>query len=157
MKFTILLFSPNAKRFVSVVDGIPDFDMYAEPTRSILQAAYEAGDYEIVPDTEPIQELPAPNWDGLYQALMVSAVYAHLVGIGQQLSSVDGALDKTIDAIQYGIFKPDSMAALPAFQSAINLLLFVLTNNEVSLSVEQLLEVRNILDANSFQSITLGV
>lgn len=103
---------------------------------------------------KPIPE-PTPNWDGLYQGLMVSSVYPTLVGIGQQISGVDGALDKTIDAIQYGIFKPDSVAALPAFQSAINLLLTVLTGAGQVLTTEQTAETRAILDANNFQSITL--
>lgn len=104
------------------------------------------------------EKTPSPpilNWDGLYQGLMVSTVYSELVALGQQHSGIDGALDKTIDSIQYGIFKPESIAALPAFQSAINLLLMVLTGAGQGLSVEQLTEVRSILDANNFQEITL--
>jgi hypothetical protein len=103
----------------------------------------------------PIIETPPPDWDGLYQTLMVSSVYYTLVGLGEQIDAVDGALDKTIDAIQYGIFKPDSVAAMPAFQSAINLLLLRLTNSELELSTEQIAEVRGVLDTNGFNSIQL--
>lgn len=96
------------------------------------------------------------NWNGLYLTLMNSSVYADLVIVGQQLSGVDGALDKTIDAIQYGIFKPDSIAAFPAFQSAIDLLMYVLMSNQIALSNDQLQQVRNALDNNGFNNIQLG-
>lgn len=151
----ILLHSIGATTIVSVIDGIPQLGSFTEPTLSILQAAFDVGDYEVIPDPDPIIETPPPDWDGLYQTLMVSNVYYTLVGIGEQIDAVDGALDKTIDAIQYGIFKPDSVAAMPAFQSAINLLLLRLTNNGLGLSTEQIAEVRGVLDTNGFNSIQL--
>jgi len=151
----ILISTPNAKTRIELVDGVPDLSAFLEPTLSILQAAFDAGDYEVIPDPEPIIETPPPDWDGLYLTLMQSSVYSDLVIIGQQLSGVDGALDKTIDAIQYGIFKPDSIAAFPAFQSAINLLLYVLAGSQVSLSTEQLQQVRDALDNNGFNSVQL--
>lgn len=151
----IVLLSYGTKTPVILIDGMPDLSKYDEPTLSILQSSFDAGSYEIIPDPEPINETPSPNWDGLYQALMISSVYYTLVGIGEQIDAVDGALDKTIDAIQYGIFKPDSVAAMPAFQSAINLLLLRLTNSELELSTEQIAEVRGVLDTNGFNSIQL--
>jgi hypothetical protein len=151
----IIINSAGIKTIVREVDGQPDFTSFSDSTKTILQAAYNRGDYEVIPDPEPINELPQPNWDGLYLTLMNSSVYADLVIIGQQLSGVDGALDKTIDAIQYGIFKPDSVAAFPAFQSAINLLMYVLMENQITLSTEQLQQVRGALDSNGFNSIQL--
>lgn len=157
---TLFLISPGATTPIPWANNVPDFSAFTNPTLSVLQQSWQqfldSGEVlEVIPDPEPIVEPTTPDWDGLYQGLMVSSVYPMLVGIGQQISAVDGALDKTIDAIQYGIFKPDSVAALPAFQSAINLLLVVLTGAEQTLSVEQLAEVRAILDANDFQGITL--
>ncbi len=158
---TLFLESPGAITPVPWVNGTIDVSAYTDPTLSVLLNSFNdyianGGVIEVIPDPEPIIETSPPNWDGLYQALMVSSVYPTLVGIGQQISAVDGALDKTIDAIQYGIFKSDSVAAIPAFQSAINLLLYVLTNNDLGLSTEQLLEVRQLLDINGFTSIQLG-
>lgn len=147
---------------VSWVNNAPDLSGHAEPTRTVLENSYNnhianGGVIEVIPDpVEPINDEPVPDWDGLYQGLMMSSVYSYLVVVGQQISGVDGALDKTIDAIQYGIFKPDSVAALPAFQSAISLLLQVLTNNQITLSVEHLAEVRAVLDSNGFTEVSLG-
>ena len=132
------------------LSGVPEY------ARQAILNAYDMGDYEIIPDPEPIDDPVVPDWDGLYQGLMVSDVYSQLVILGQQYSGIDGALDKAIDAIQYGIFRPDSVAAFPAFQSAINLLLYVLGEAGQPLSVEQLASVRAVMDANNFQGITLG-
>jgi len=157
---TLFLISPGATTPIPWVNNAPDFSSFTNPTLSILQQSWQGfldsgEELEIIPDPEPIVEPTTLDWDELYQGLMVSSVYPTLVGIGQQISAVDGALDKTIDAIQYGIFKPDSVAALPAFQSAINLLLTVLNAVGQPLTTEQLAEVRAILDANNFQVITL--
>ena len=153
----ILLLTTGAKTPVNVIDNALDLSGFSEPTLSILQTAFDQGNYTVIPDPEPIVEPVVLNWDGLYQGLMISDVYYYLaVVLGQQYSGIDGALDKTIDAIQYGIFKPDSVAAFPAFQSAINLLLYVLSEAGQSLSVEHLVSVRAVLDANGFQEIMLG-
>lgn len=157
---TLYLISPGAISPVPWVNDAPDLRQFTDPTLSVLEQSWQAfldsgEELEIIPDPEPVAEPPVLDWDGLYQGLMVSTVYPLLVGIGQQISGVDGALDKTIDAIQYGIILPSSVAALPAFQSAINLLLTVLNAVGQPLTTEQLAEVRAILDANNFQVITL--
>lgn len=157
---TLFLTSPGAITPLPWVSNAPDFSAFTEPTLSVLQNAWQdfldsGGELEIIPDPEPFVEPTTPDWDGLYQGLMVSFVYPTLVGVGQQISAIDGALDKTIDAIQYGIFKPDSVAALPAFQSAINLLLSVLNGAGQTLDNQQTSEIREILDANGFNSISL--
>ena len=153
--------SPGAISPIPWVNGLPDFSVYQEPTLSSLQQSWQAfidggGVVDVIPDFEPIEIPNVLDWDGLYLSLMNSSVYSDLVIIGQQLSGVVGALDKTSDAIQYGIFKPDSIAAFPAFQSAINLLMYVLMGNQIELSTEQLQQVRNSLDTNGFTDIQLG-
>lgn len=157
---TLFLTSSGAITPLPWVNNAPDFSSFTEPTLSVLQNSWQdfldsGGELEIIPDPELFVEPTTPDWDGLYQGLMVSSAYSALVGVGQQISAVDGALDKTIDAIQYGIFKPESVAALPAFQSAINLLLSVLNGAGQTLDNQRTSEIREILDANGFNSISL--
>lgn len=52
----ILLFSLNSKRVIEVVNEIPNFEGITEPTLSILQKAFNDGNYvEVV---EPIPQSP---------------------------------------------------------------------------------------------------
>ena len=153
--FTLFLESPGATTPIPWVNDAPDFSSFTEPTLSVLQQSWQefldsGQELEIISDPEPFMPTMPPDWDGLYTSLMVSNIYAALVNLGLQIPAVSLALAASIDAIQYGILKGDSAAALPAFQSSISLLLSVLSSAGQPLSAEQLAEVRTILDNNGF-------
>lgn len=158
---TLFLDTINATTPLPWVDNAPDFSGFTEPTLSVLVTAWNefvaSGEtLEVIPDPEPVVvELP-PDWDGLYQTLLGSTVYQHLVGLALQYNAVDSALDKTIAAIGYGDKKPDSTVAYDAFQSAVNLLLYALGLVQQTLSESHSLEIRQALDDNGFGSITLN-
>jgi hypothetical protein len=99
---------------------------------------------------------PVPNWDRLYAALMNSEPYQFALLKSTEIPNLASALSVVIDSIQYGIMRPDSQAAMPAFQSAVSLLMASLASVNQSFTLEQLAEVRAILDANNFQSVLLG-
>lgn len=63
----VKIFSANSITLLPLVNGKPDFTGIEEPTLSILQAAWEAGEdnVEIIPDPEPIPEIKNPDWDRL--------------------------------------------------------------------------------------------
>lgn len=147
--------SLNANTPVTLIDGQLDLRAYTEPTLSILQTAYDAGDYEIIPDPEPVVEQPLPDWDALYGQLMSSESYQFVLLTSLSIPNLASALGVVIDSIQYGIMKPESQAALPAFQSAINVLLMVMDNVQQTFTTEQLADVRLILNNNGFQNIQL--
>jgi hypothetical protein len=75
---TLFLESPNATTPIAWVNSEPDFSNYTEPTLSVLQKAWqdflESGEeLEIIPDPEPIPELPQPNWDN-FTVMMMSNI-----------------------------------------------------------------------------------
>jgi len=134
----------------------PVWDNVYLPELPKLQAAWESGkdNIEIIPDIEPQLEITLPDWNGLYKALMVAEVYQHLVGLSSTITAVTSALDKSVDAIQYGIMRPDDADAFTAFQSAINLLFYSLGAVNQSLSSERLAQISAALDSNGFERIT---
>jgi hypothetical protein len=137
-------------------EGNPIWDGYSGRTLQVLQDAYERGkdDIVIIPDPEPILILIQPDWNGLYKSLMVTEVYQHLVGLSSTITAVTSTLDKSVDAIQYGIMRPDDVDAFTAFQSALNLLFYSLGAVNQSLSPERLAQIRAALDSNGFEEIT---
>ena len=56
---------------LSYIDNFPDFTRVEEPTLSILKAAWEKGDFEIIVDSEPIPEIKNPDWEGLISEVLV--------------------------------------------------------------------------------------
>jgi hypothetical protein len=60
----IAIQSANSITHVFSIDGVLDLSMYTEPTLSVLQSAFDAGDYEIIPDPDPDStvESPLPNY-----------------------------------------------------------------------------------------------
>jgi hypothetical protein len=105
--------------------------------------------------TDLLPSPPVPDWDGLYSALMDSEPYQFALLKSTEIPNLASALSVVIDSIQYGIMRPDSQAAMPAFQSAVSLLMASLASVNQSFTLEQLAEVRGILDSNSFQSVLL--
>jgi hypothetical protein len=52
--------SLNGQTTVNLINGVPDLSAYSEPTLSILQTAFDAGDYVELPDPEPYIPVPDP-------------------------------------------------------------------------------------------------
>lgn len=50
---------------LNTINDMPDFSCIKEPTLSILQKAWEEGNFEILNDPQPISEIKNPDWEGL--------------------------------------------------------------------------------------------
>ena len=137
-------------------DGNPIWVGYFGRTLQVLQEAYERDKDNIVTIADPVQqtEITQPDWNGLYKSLMDTETYQHLVGLSSTITAITSALDKSVDAIQYGIMRPDDADAFTAFQSAVNLLFYSLGMVNQSLSPERLAQIRSALDSNGFEGIT---
>jgi hypothetical protein len=65
---TLFLVSPGATTPIPWVNGEPDFSGFTEPTLSVLQNSWQqfldsGTELEIVPDPEPVEEIPPPQWE----------------------------------------------------------------------------------------------
>ena len=138
------------------VSQSPIWDGFSGRNREVLEDAYERdkNNIVIIPDPAPQAEITQPDWNGLYKSLMVTEVYQHLVGLSSTITAITSALDKSVDAIQYGLMRPDDADAFTAFQSAINLLFYSLGMVNQSLSPDRLAQIRSALDSNGFEGIT---
>jgi hypothetical protein len=152
----ILIDSPGAKTQVNVINGVLDLSMFSDPTPAILQAAFDAGDYEIIPDPEPVVAPVIPNWLQFYNSLKMSATFQQLMDLTAIAPNISGVMAAMGFVIQDGIRDPFSPDIDNAFQSSVNGVLNVLNAIEQPLSPEQSAEIRELLDDNGFQSITLG-
>jgi hypothetical protein len=151
----ILLSSDGANTLVKLIDGAPDFSQYSEPTLSILQAGYEAGHYRTVPDVELIDFTSRPNWQGFYDQLIMSQIYNHLLTNTKPHPSISGAMMAMGFAINAGMGDPSNPDRLAALQAAVFAVLDALNDASIPLSVEQVAEVRELLDSNDFEMIRL--
>lgn len=59
----ILIQTANANTLASLVNGLPDLSDFTEPTLSILQTAFDAGNYTIVGEPESMEPEQRPNWN----------------------------------------------------------------------------------------------
>ena len=133
----------------------PDLEMY-QAVESTPQFNTELNRWEQSWDfVEKPPVTYSPDWDGLYTGLMISQAYQYFVGVGLSNPKISSELGKIIDAIQYGIFRPQSLAALPALQSSLNLFIYVLNTENSPLPAALRTEVESILLANHFTTITL--
>jgi len=57
----IKIISLNANTPVNLINGQPDLSGFQEPTKSILQAAFAANEYEVIPDVVPQPFVPQPR------------------------------------------------------------------------------------------------
>ena len=151
----ILLKTINANTPVNLVNNVPDLSAFGEPSLSILQAAFERGDYEIIPDPEPIVEPVVPNWAGFYDQLIVSQIYNYLLSQTIPHPSISGVMAVMGFAIKYGIDDPANPNKLAAFQASVSAVLMALNAVGLPLSEAMLAEVRGLLDGNGFQSVLL--
>lgn len=77
---TLFLESPNATTHVPWVGEAPDFSQFTEPTLSVLQKSWQdfldsEEELEIIPDPEPIIELPQPNWDAFNTQMLTDSEF----------------------------------------------------------------------------------
>jgi hypothetical protein len=146
---------PNCLVLVPVIDGVPDLSGYGEPTLSILQDAFDAGNSEIIPDPEPIVETLPPNWLQFYKSLKVSETYQYLIGLTVVAPNISGVMAAMGIAIQDGIRDPFDSDVYPAFQASVSGVIAALNAIGQPLTSEMLAEVRHLLDDNGFDFIQL--
>ncbi len=151
----IIINSAGIKTIVREVEGQPDFKSFSDSTVAILQAAYDAGNYEIVSEPEPIAESTTPNWDDFYDQLIVSSVYDYLLSQTIPYPSISGVMAVMGFSIKDGRDDPTNVNRLAAFQASIYAVLMALNAVGIPLNNEQLTEVRSLLDDNGFSSIQL--
>lgn len=143
---------------VKLVDNVPDWLGIEDPSLSILQAAFADGNYEIIPDPEPIEESPLLNWDGLYDQLIISNIYKHILeqSTQAQYAGISGVMTAFAAAIIVGKQEPSNPARLEAFKASVYGVLGTALALEIVITPEQLAEVRTILDVNGFNDVQLG-
>jgi len=81
----------GSKTITDLINGKPDLSSFQEPTKSILQAAFDTGNYEVVPVPEPVIEPITPNWQGFLDAMDVPELGGNglfQIGIGSSNPSV---------------------------------------------------------------------
>lgn len=139
----------------------PEYDPLTQELRSTWTADLAASKYI---QSYELRDLPPErllsNWNGLYIDLMSSNAYTFFVSLEFQYPQVSVALTKVIAAIQYGITQGNLSSNLEiiskaALQSAINLLFQQIAQLELTVEPEIILEVRNLLDKNLFETISL--
>jgi len=54
----IKIISLNANTTVNLINGKPDLSGFQEPTKSVLQSAFDDGSYEVIPDVVPQPFVP---------------------------------------------------------------------------------------------------
>lgn len=98
---------------------------------------------------------PVVNWSGFYDDLLVSQTYSHLAALSVQVPNISLAVTAMAFALIKGEKDPDNSNRMAALQASVDGVLAALNTVGQSLSIEQLAEVRTMLDSNNFQSITL--
>lgn len=141
----------------------PEYEPLTQELRISWVADYEEGTYKPVYE---IRDLPAeriyPNWTGLFLDLRNSEIYRRLVEVELQYQNVSAALTKVIAAIQFGISQKNISVEMEnlckdGLQAALDLLFQNLLILQINLTAEEILSVRNFLDKNSFENISLNV
>lgn len=95
----------------------------------------------------PIKAEP-PNYQGFYDALLSEGV--GLFGIVRGLAS----LDLSVNACYTDLIAAIGFGKLPGFQMSISNLILVMRTVQ-PFSSEQMMQIRLLLDANGFESVTL--
>lgn len=76
-----ILINSNGKNPATLTNGIVDLSSYSEPTRSILQFAFDAGDYVELIDAIPEPIVLTPDWEGLTNHILggeLNSIYTRL-------------------------------------------------------------------------------
>lgn len=96
-----------------------------------------------------------PNWDGFYDALLISDTYRYLLSQTVPNPSISGVMAVMGLTIERGLNDPSNPNRLEAFKAATAGLIGTLNALQTPLTPEQLAEVRTLLDANGFKSVAL--
>lgn len=140
---------------VNLVDGTLDLSMFSEPTLSILQAAYDAGHYEIMPEPDPLIQAPSADWNGFYDQLQLSQTYRFLYGNSITHPGIAWAMAAVGLTIERGKDDPANPDKLAALQTAVSGLLLAAREVGLVLTDEMLTEIQDTLTNNGFQSVLL--
>ena len=151
----ILLHSYNTKTLVVVINGVPDLSAYSEPTLSILQAAYDAGHYEIMPEPDPLIQAPSADWNGFYDQLRLSQTYRFLYSNSITHPGIAWAMAAVGLTIERGKDDPTNPDKLAALQTAVSGLLLAAREVGLVLTDEMITEIQDTLTSNGFQSVLL--
>lgn len=94
----------------------PIWDGLSEPSLSILQNAYQQGDYEIIADPEPVEEPITPDWTPFNFQLFNNPAF---VGYGLAANSVNPFLLPAL-VERYGLVAKDGLfeSGFPAYWQA---------------------------------------
>lgn len=140
----------------------PVYDPLLQELKVSWVADLAAGTYS--PEYE-LRDQPAervyPDWNGLYLDFRDSEVYLQLVSLELQYSNISAALTKVIAAVTYGIIQGSTSVEMEilckaGLQSSFNLLFHELSMLSIDLGDNSLLSIRNLLDKNSFETISLN-
>jgi hypothetical protein len=84
----ILVSTLNSKTEVGLINGQPDLSSFSEPTKSILQAAFDNGDYVELPESEPTPQVREIHARRLRLALLQ---LGHLATVAAAISTLGEA------------------------------------------------------------------
>lgn len=108
---TLFITSPSATTPLPWIDDAPDFSGFNQPTLSVLQKAWQdfldsGKELEIIPDPEPVPEIPEPDFDGFVDSL------AYGIGVQFPLTQAwyNSLLPVTRDPLQIAIGTQDLAA-----------------------------------------------
>jgi hypothetical protein len=134
----------------------PDYDTETQSITDSWEVDVDSLEYrQVWTITDIIPSPPVPNWLQFYKQLKISATYQNLIGLTVVVPNISGVMAAMGIAIQDGIRDPFDADILPAFQASISGVLAALNAVGQPLTVEQLAEVRGLLDNNGFESVLL--
>jgi len=143
----ILIQTLNANTSVNLINGKPDLSSFQEPTKSILQAAFDADSYEVLPDVVPQPFAPQPNPMGFRSKLYgltgtdknaLYGVYAETTAIAVTPATANAALTESRNILE-GAFWNEPFSK-PAFASAYNILKNFLTPDQIAICDDAIIE-----------------
>ena len=143
----ILITSPNAKTTINLINGQPDLSGFQEPTKSILHAAFNAGNYEVLPDVAPVSIVPAPNPQGFRNKLYglsgtennpLFDVYMATTSIAINPQTANAALTESRNILE-GSFWNEPFSK-PAFAAAYGILKNFLTPKQITVCDAAIIE-----------------
>lgn len=89
-------------------DGvIPDYSGVPSYALGALQKAFVNNDYEIIPDPEPIEELPLPDWDAFNAYMLTDPMFK---SYRNAVRPLDGDLNSALFD-SYGLVSTNGIAA----------------------------------------------
>jgi len=143
----ILIQTLNANTTVNLINGQPDLSGFQEPTLSILQAAFNANEYEVIPDVVPQPFVPQPDPMGFRSKLYgltgtdknaLYGVYAETTALAVTPATANAALTESRNILE-GSFWNEPFSK-PAFAAAYNILKNFLTPEQITICDAAIIE-----------------